>query len=291
MTLCDFCGAPFATEFAGFQRCGDCSSKSVVDAPQVKLVARDVVRFLAQELGVIVSMKLRVELSSLEAMRRSMPGTPELIRGVTRYSRVGTEPAESCTVLLRLGMPRSEFGAVLAHELIHVAVAERAGDEVNSGVEEGIAEYVAWSYLTRPAGNARDRKVAVRMVERQGDVYGVGFRNVRRAVKRVGFPALFTAVLSRQYRLVTRGEMGRPVTSQPIPSNSGTLTTTKYVSRLAGFDEAVILLYAKGMTTGHIVNHLADVYRDVVSRDLASEVTDQILTDMVYWRSRRLNPG
>jgi transposase-like protein len=31
----------------------------------------------------------------------------------------------------------------------------------------------------------------------------------------------------------------------------------KHVRRLAGFDEAVLSFYAKGMTTGDIANHLA----------------------------------
>ena len=65
----------------------------------------------------------------------------------------------------------------------------------------------------------------------------------------------------------------------------------KHVRRLAGFDEAVISLYAKGMTTGDIANHLADVYGTEVSRDLVSKVTDAVLTDMNAWASRPLDPG
>ena len=44
----------------------------------------------------------------------------------------------------------------------------------------------------------------------------------------------------------------------------------KHARRLTGFDEQVISLYAKGMTTGDIANHLADVYGSQVSRDLVS---------------------
>jgi putative transposase len=36
----------------------------------------------------------------------------------------------------------------------------------------------------------------------------------------------------------------------------------KHARRLTGFDEAVVSLYAKGMTTGDIANHLQDVYGD-----------------------------
>ena len=88
-----------------------------------------------------------------------------------------------------------------------------------------------------------------------------------------------------------RTEVGE-VTVQIPRDRAGTFAPAvvpKYERRLAGFDEAVISLYAKGMTTGDIVNHLADVYGDEVSRDLVSKVTDQILNDMVDWQSRPLD--
>ena len=64
----------------------------------------------------------------------------------------------------------------------------------------------------------------------------------------------------------------------------------KHQRRLAGFDEAVISLYAKGMTTGDIVAHLEEVYDTEISRDLVSRVTDQVLLDMREWQSRPLDP-
>ena len=54
----------------------------------------------------------------------------------------------------------------------------------------------------------------------------------------------------------------------------------KHTRRLAGFDDAVISLYAKGMTTGDIANHLADAYGTEVSRDLAPRVTDAVAEQM-----------
>jgi transposase-like protein len=64
----------------------------------------------------------------------------------------------------------------------------------------------------------------------------------------------------------------------------------KHARRLTGFDDAVLSLYAKGMTTGDITNHLADVYGSEVSRDLVSRVTDAVITDMQEWQSRPLDP-
>jgi putative transposase len=63
----------------------------------------------------------------------------------------------------------------------------------------------------------------------------------------------------------------------------------KHQRRLAGFDEAVISLYAKGMTTGDIAAHLSQVYDTDVSRDLVSRVTDAVLADMKAWQSRPLD--
>jgi len=63
----------------------------------------------------------------------------------------------------------------------------------------------------------------------------------------------------------------------------------KHARHLAGFDEAVISLYAKGLTTGDIVNHLADVYGSSVSKDLVSRVTDAVVEAMLEWQNRPLD--
>ena len=63
----------------------------------------------------------------------------------------------------------------------------------------------------------------------------------------------------------------------------------KHSRRLAGFDDAVLSLYAKGMTTGDIANHLADIYGTEVSRDLVSRVTDAVIEQMQQWQSRPLD--
>src|ERR1700712_3002732 len=88
-----------------------------------------------------------------------------------------------------------------------------------------------------------------------------------------------------------RTEMGE-ITLQIPRDREGSFNPAvipKHSRRLAGFDEAVISLYAKGMTTGDIVNHLSEVYGEDVSRELVSKVTDQILVDLADWQSRPLD--
>lgn len=63
----------------------------------------------------------------------------------------------------------------------------------------------------------------------------------------------------------------------------------KHARRVEGFDEAIISLYAKGLTTGEIQAHLAEIYSADVSRDLISRVTDKIVDELVSWQSRPLD--
>jgi len=59
--------------------------------------------------------------------------------------------------------------------------------------------------------------------------------------------------------------------------------------RLSGVDELVISLAAKGLTTGEIAAHFADVYGAEVSRDTISRITDRVLEEMAGWQSRPLD--
>jgi len=59
--------------------------------------------------------------------------------------------------------------------------------------------------------------------------------------------------------------------------------------RLPGFDEKVIALYARGMTTREIQGHLHELYGVEVSPSLISNVTDSVLEDVKTWQSRPLD--
>ncbi|SFT09522.1 Transposase (or an inactivated derivative) [Saccharopolyspora flava] len=63
----------------------------------------------------------------------------------------------------------------------------------------------------------------------------------------------------------------------------------KHARRIAGFDEAVISLYAKGLTTGEIQAHLAEIYQTEVSKDLISRITDQVVDELKIWQNRPLD--
>jgi transposase-like protein len=55
----------------------------------------------------------------------------------------------------------------------------------------------------------------------------------------------------------------------------------KYQRRLDGLGGNVISLYAKGVTTGDIQQHLLEIYGTEVSRETISKITDQMVDEMV----------
>jgi len=59
--------------------------------------------------------------------------------------------------------------------------------------------------------------------------------------------------------------------------------------RLDGLSAQIISLYAKGLTTGEIRDHLAEIYDTSISKDTISRVTDAIVADMEAWQSRPLD--
>ncbi len=62
----------------------------------------------------------------------------------------------------------------------------------------------------------------------------------------------------------------------------------KYQRRFPGFDDKIISMYARGMSTREIVGHLRELYGVDVSPDLISAVTDAVLDEVAAWQARPL---
>jgi transposase-like protein len=60
-------------------------------------------------------------------------------------------------------------------------------------------------------------------------------------------------------------------------------------TRLDGFNDRIIALYARGMSTRDIRAHLREMYDVDVSPDLISRVTDGVLEELAEWQSRPLD--
>jgi putative transposase len=64
----------------------------------------------------------------------------------------------------------------------------------------------------------------------------------------------------------------------------------KYQRRFPGFDEKIMSLYARGLSTREIAGHVLELYGVEVSPDLVSAVTDAVLDEIATWQARPLEP-
>jgi putative transposase len=60
-------------------------------------------------------------------------------------------------------------------------------------------------------------------------------------------------------------------------------------TRFAGFDDKILSMYARGMTTREIQGHLEEMYQVEVSPALISNVTDAVMEEIKAWQSRPLD--
>jgi transposase-like protein len=64
----------------------------------------------------------------------------------------------------------------------------------------------------------------------------------------------------------------------------------EYQRRLPGFDDKVLALYSRGMSTREIQGHLEELYGTEVSPQLISVVTDGVTAEVTEWQNRPLEP-
>ena len=94
-----------------------------------------------------------------------------------------------------------------------------------------------------------------------------------------------------QSRKTVQGDFGEVEIAIPRDRNSSfdPKILPKHQRRFAGFDDKILSLYARGLTTREIQSHLEEIYDMEVSPSLISEVTDAVLEEVRAWQSRPLD--
>src|SRR3954471_22834974 len=83
-----------------------------------------------------------------------------------------------------------------------------------------------------------------------------------------------------------------PVDVRPPGARKGTFEpqiVRKGQRRFEGFDDKILALYSRGLSTRDIEAHLAEIYGVKVGRDLISRVTDAVMDDVREWQQRPLD--
>jgi len=87
-----------------------------------------------------------------------------------------------------------------------------------------------------------------------------------------------------------KGSFGRMPLEVPRDRN-GTFEPKiieKHQTRFTGFDDNIISLYSRGLTTREIQEHLEEIYHVEVSPALISNVTEEVIDEVRAWQNRQL---
>jgi len=93
-------------------------------------------------------------------------------------------------------------------------------------------------------------------------------------------------------RKTVRGEVGQLTIATPR-DRDGTFEPQlipKHQRRVPGFDEKILALYAKGLTTRDIQEIVRELYDVEISATLVSQITADLDAEVTAWRTRPLDP-
>jgi putative transposase len=95
-----------------------------------------------------------------------------------------------------------------------------------------------------------------------------------------------------QSRKKRKGEFGEIEIAVPRDRNASfePQIVPKGETRFTGFDDKILSMYARGMTTREIQAHLQEMYHTDVSPTLISNVTEAVLEEVRAWQARPLEP-
>jgi len=173
----------------------------------------------------------------------------------------------------RIGRPRRDAGEprLVDEELARRLVAQAREEGVEITGSSGLLQQMMKSVLEA----ALTEELSDHLGYEHGDPAGRGSGNSRN-----GTSAKTLLTESGPVRLDTPRD--RSGTFEPQIVRKGQ-------RRLDGLDKIVLGLYAKGMSTRDITDHLLEIYDVEVSADLISSITDAVHAEVAEWQTRPLD--
>ncbi len=174
----------------------------------------------------------------------------------------------------RIGRPRKDAGEprLISEDVARRLVAEAREEGLEITGESGLLQKMMKSVLEA----ALNAELEDHLGYEHGDPSGRGSGNSRNG--------------TTPKTLLT--ESGPVDLDTPRDRNSSfePLIVRKGQRRLDGIDKIVLGLYARGMSTRDITDHLLEIYGVEVSPDLISKITDAVHAEVADWQMRPLDP-
>lgn len=193
---CEYCGRYVSQELSkgstiyadGREVCGYCSESPVMTFDEAYTLMAEV-RDILEEEGINLSTDhLALYLIDRVRMQELSPPRGKNAQAFTYFEQekrlYGLLSRKDFKIYILDRLPRIEFIATIAHELMHVWLGEHADFSMDQTLAEGSCNYAAFLVLRRYDDDA---KYAIdKMVNDEDPVYGVGFRSTALYAEKVG---------------------------------------------------------------------------------------------------------
>jgi hypothetical protein len=193
---CEHCSRPITQSLTGGGYeyddgrfvCGICYRTAVKEAGEILKIMRDHMRRFGLD---VETDEVRLHLVGLDEIRAFVGNSSHDLRGYTDYEEetlLGITTKRKINVYILYGMPREDAVATMAHELTHVWQAVNGQLHSDDAFSEGSCNYA--SYLVLEEYTSPQSQYLVQNMKRNEDeVYGEGFRRVKRFAEEKGIPA------------------------------------------------------------------------------------------------------
>lgn len=179
----------------GRVRCRRCSEGAVDTRADMGPTLR-AVRGLLQSYGMRLANRVRVELARLEEV--ATPDNPDRM-AYTYVVHTGVGRPTVAALRIVEGLPATQFGRLLAHEMGHAWLAGCPDVGRTPRDDEGLCELVASWWLHHRCGRLA-RHLLAAMCQNPDPIYGEGFRTAARRASELS-PAEVVARVGRTGRL------------------------------------------------------------------------------------------
>ncbi|HEX3787546.1 MAG TPA: protein DA1 [Pseudonocardiaceae bacterium] len=176
-------------------RCPTCAADAVESERDARRWAEAVCVDLAR-IGIRLGHRVKVDLVCPDSLQRTAGGAHGFVGGSTRRRYTPFGGTEATGITIARGLTGIHFGSTLAHEIGHCWLTEQGIDGLAAPIEEGVCQVFAGAWLKkqdgRLAGALRDA------LDSPDEVYGVGYRLVRTAIRERGINAVLTCLRERR---------------------------------------------------------------------------------------------